>query len=190
MTYAEVDQKYLELKSQFDAGLLGRSQFDDALRALMVQDEQGRWWAKSRESGRWHYYDAAKQNWVAASPPAYTPMPAAPTPSYPDKSLSLESLSLQPFSMSTHSEGIDAAPSQNISFGAAGQPELSPGLKVIFYILSFFVPIIGIILFFVYRGKPTPEDRVAANRFLVIGLVSFGLTCLCSFTIPLTLSGL
>jgi hypothetical protein len=185
MSYAEVDRKYLELKSQFDAGLLGRSEFDDSLRALMVQDEQGRWWAKARESGQWHVYDAIKQNWVAASPPSYMQMPASPATSDQD-----ESSSFEPSYTPAISERIDAAPYQDPTFGAASQPELSPGMKVIFYILSFLVPIIGIIFFFVYRGKPTMEDRVAANRFLKIGLVSFGLTCLCSVMIPLMLSGL
>lgn len=72
------------------------------------------------------------------------------------------------------------------AFGAS-QPELSPGLKVVFYILSFLVPLVGIVLFFVYRGKPAPEDRSAAQLFLILGAVSFGLSCLCSVLLPLLL---
>lgn len=185
MTYAEVDRKYLELKNQYDSGLLGRGEFDDALRALMVQDEQGRWWAKARESGQWHSYDAVKQNWIAASPPSYPPMPPSPVASYKDE-LSLA----EPLDTSTPSEPAGTEAYRDAAFGVYSQPELSPGLKVIFYILSFLVPIIGVVFFLVYRSKPTPEDRVAANRFLTLGLVSFGLTCLCSFMIALMLRDL
>ncbi len=35
----------------------------------MVQDAQGRWWAKHRETGEWHYYDG--NAWVPATPPGY-----------------------------------------------------------------------------------------------------------------------
>jgi hypothetical protein len=35
----------------------------------MVQDAEGRWWAKHRESGAWHYYDGS--TWVRGTPPGY-----------------------------------------------------------------------------------------------------------------------
>lgn len=43
MTFAEVDQRYLALKQQFDVGNLSEEEFDAALRALMIQDDLGRW---------------------------------------------------------------------------------------------------------------------------------------------------
>ena len=63
----------------------------------------------------------------------------------------------------------------------SGGGELTPTMKIIFYVLSFFIPIVGIVLFFVYRGKPAPEDRAAANLFLILGIVSIALSCFCSF---------
>jgi len=35
----------------------------------MVQDAEGRWWAKHRETGAWHYYDGS--TWVRGTPPGY-----------------------------------------------------------------------------------------------------------------------
>jgi hypothetical protein len=195
MTYADVDRKHLILKGQFEAGLIGRNDFDDALRALMVQDEQGRWWAKARDSGQWHVYDAARQTWIAASPPAYTPL-SSPVAS-PQKRPSADEQSyisptVEPFGATPYGGDTTAfgATQPSTAYGAYSQPELSPGLKVLFYILSFLVPIFGLVLYFIYRGKPAPEDRIAANRFITLSLVSFGLACLCSSTIPLMLTSL
>jgi hypothetical protein len=59
-------------------------------------------------------------------------------------------------------------------------PELGTALKVIFYLLSFFIPLAGFILFFVYRNKPAQQDRSAARTFLILGVVSLALSCLCT----------
>ena len=53
-------------------------------------------------------------------------------------------------------------------------------MKVVFYILSFLIWFVGIILFFVYRNKPAAEDRAAAKVFLILGIVSIALGCICS----------
>ncbi|MFZ1771549.1 MAG: hypothetical protein WAU00_20235, partial [Caldilinea sp.] len=79
MTFAEVDRQYLELKRQFHANELSEAEFDEALMSMMIQDAQGRWWAKARDSGQWNYYDGATQRWTPASPPSAMP-PAAPPP--------------------------------------------------------------------------------------------------------------
>ena len=62
----------------------------------------------------------------------------------------------------------------------AAQPDISPGMKILFYILSVFIPIIGVIFFFVYRNKPFEEDRNVARMCLILGLISIALSCLCS----------
>jgi hypothetical protein len=36
---------------------------------MMVQDDEGRWWAKSRKTGDWHYYD--NNSWIQGTPPGY-----------------------------------------------------------------------------------------------------------------------
>ncbi|MCS6826685.1 MAG: hypothetical protein NZ553_08745 [Caldilinea sp.] len=168
MTFNEVDQRYAELKLQFQAGAISEQEFDEALRALMIQDEQGRWWAKARETGQWNYYDPVMQNWVPATPPS---SPAQPPRSAPQPSVD-PSLGRQ----------LDApAPQGQVGVGFSSvQPELSPGLKIVFYVLSFLVPIVGIVLYFVYRNKPAQEDRSAANLFLILGLIAFALSCFCS----------
>ena len=181
MTFAEVDQRYLALKQQFDAGDLAEDEFDEALRALMIQDDLGRWWAKARDSGQWNYYDAVMQAWAPAAPPQPAPprtMPAAP----PSRSIESrvapqrsEPGAIQPQTPQPAAQWHGDAAS------GASQPELSPGLKIVFYILSFLVPIVGIVLFFVYRSKPALEDRAAARLFLILGVVAFGLSCVCPF---------
>ncbi|MCB0052303.1 MAG: CHAT domain-containing protein, partial [Caldilinea sp.] len=60
---------------------------------------------------------------------------------------------------------------------SGGQVELSSGRKIVFYILSFMSPIIGLTLYFIYRDKTTREDRSAARVFLVLGIVSFAVSC-------------
>ena len=180
MTFAEVDQRYLELKQQFHNGELSAEEFDEVLRSLMIQDEQGRWWAKARESGQWHYYDAATQGWAPGAPAATVPPPPpAPQPMTETRGAPQAN---DPSAAQAYTPM--AQPYGDPAFGAS-QPELSPGLKVVFYILSFLVPLVGIVLFFVYRSKSAPADRAAARLFLILGAVSFGLSCLCSALVPL-----
>lgn len=179
MTFAEVDRRYQELKTQFDTGELAAEEFDEALRALMLQDAQGRWWAKARESGHWYYYDAVAQQWSPATPPA-----VAPPPSSPSSSSSPPNIRAQP-AWANASFTQPVAQSYANTPQSILQPELSPLLKVVFAFLSFFVPIVGIVFFFLYRNKPAPEDRAAAKLFLVLGVVAFATSCLCSFVLPL-----
>ena len=85
MTFAEADAQYELVKQRYQAGALTDEQYDDQLRSLMVLDNTGRWWAKSRENGTWHYYDAATDSWLLGAPPVAAPAapsrPAAPQPS-------------------------------------------------------------------------------------------------------------
>lgn len=68
------DRRYAELMRQHGAGLVGDEELDAALRHMMVQDAEGRWWGKSRETGMWHYHDGS--SWVLGTPPHHQP----PTP--------------------------------------------------------------------------------------------------------------
>lgn len=182
MTFAEVDEQYLALKQQFHSGDLSAEAFDEALKSMMIQDAQGRWWAKARESGQWHYYDAATQGWTPGAPTATVPPSAPPPATQPMREAGFAPQVNEPAAAQAYTP---MAPQYGGPAFGASQPELSPGLKVVFYILSFLVPIVGIVLFFVYRGKPAPEDRSAAQLFLILGAVSFGLSCLCSVLLPL-----
>jgi len=50
MDFREVDRRYAGLKRQHEAGTIGDEEFGDQRQRLMVQDDEGRWWAKSRET--------------------------------------------------------------------------------------------------------------------------------------------
>jgi hypothetical protein len=74
VNFQEADRRYAELKRQLDAGTISTEEFDAQRQQLMVQDDEGRWWAKSRESGDWHYHDG--EGWVRSTPPGYQSPPA------------------------------------------------------------------------------------------------------------------
>jgi hypothetical protein len=209
MNFSDVDQKYEALKLQYQAGALTAAQFDDQLRALMIQDSQGRWWAKARETGDWNYYDNATTTWVAADPYAAARPPAPPPSSQAGPASTTPAAGQSGGAQPAQIQPTAAQPAQPYQAGGvpaaaqpyggyaegygAAQPELGSGLKVVFYILSFLVPIVGIVLFFVYRNKPTQADRSAARLFLILGIVSFLLSCMCSLgyaaLIPTMLGG-
>ena len=150
MDFAEADRQYVELKQLCDAGTLSAEAFDQALKELMVQDAQGMWWAKSRNTGEWNYHDAATGAWIAGQPPVSQP-PVAPPP-------------VQPV----------LQPQPHVS-----QPQpVSFGLRVLVYIGSLLIPLLGIILYFTHKNKPFESDRKMANIALILGIASLALTCL------------
>ena len=151
MNFQDVDRRFAELKQQHDAGTLSAENFDAALKELMVQDDQGRWWAKSRTTGEWSYHDGTQ--WVKAVPPVHQ----APT----------RSAQPQP-------------QAQPQPYAAAIQPQpVTSGTAMIFYIVSFLVPLAGIVLYAVYKDKPFEADQKMAKTSLTLGVVSIGLSCLC-----------
>ena len=234
MTFAEADAQYEVIKQQYLAGALDEEQFDEQLHRLMVLDDGGLWWAKSRENGSWHYYDPDREDWIAATPPAGTPfvppppaLPSAPAaepnakrakaaeprPVEVDPPVTNTSESdlprwaaVMPAAGSATSAGGGSATSSagrsavgsaaalpSTSQGAPGTAsygprdfgpisELTGGMKVLFYILALLLPILGLILYFVYRNKPAQADRTAARAFLILGIASIVFSCMCSTT--------
>jgi hypothetical protein len=67
--FAEADRRYAELERLHEDGDITKEEFDEQLQRSMVQDENGRWWAKSRETGEWHYHDGSA--WIPGTPPGY-----------------------------------------------------------------------------------------------------------------------
>src|SRR5215212_1930937 len=67
LDFEEVDRRYAELKGRHHSGEVTEEEFDEQLKRSMVQGEGGRWWAKSRKSGEWHYHDG--NAWVPGTPP-------------------------------------------------------------------------------------------------------------------------
>ncbi|MBI4671341.1 MAG: hypothetical protein HY741_06690 [Chloroflexi bacterium] len=64
--YRHAEEEYFKLRGQFDTGRITQEKFDEKLRDLMVQDEQGRYWMLGADSGKWYFYDGAK--WVQGDP--------------------------------------------------------------------------------------------------------------------------
>jgi adenine/guanine/hypoxanthine permease len=80
MDFHEVDRRYAELKRQHDSATLSTEEFDARLEQLMVQDDQGRRWSKSSETGEWGYHDG--DAWERGTPPGYRSSPrTSPTES-------------------------------------------------------------------------------------------------------------
>ncbi len=69
MDFQEADRRYAELKHQVDA----------QRQRLMVQDDEGRWWARSPNNDEWNYYDGSA--WVPGTPPGYQEVVPEPTSS-------------------------------------------------------------------------------------------------------------
>jgi beta-lactam-binding protein with PASTA domain len=77
LDFQEADRRCAELKRQLDAGIISEEEFDAQRKKLMVQDDEGRWWAKSRETGEWYYHD--ESGWIRGTPRGYQPYQASPT---------------------------------------------------------------------------------------------------------------
>jgi TIR domain len=73
--FHEADRRYAEIKQRHEVGTLTDKEFDEQLKQLMVQDQEDRWWVKSRTTGEWHYYDGTA--WIKDTPPGYEPIQAA-----------------------------------------------------------------------------------------------------------------
>lgn len=81
MDFQEADRRYTEITRRQQTGSLTWEEFDEELKQLMVQDEEGRWWAKSRTAGEWYYHDGTA--WVKDTPPGYQ-TPQAHPPEQPE----------------------------------------------------------------------------------------------------------
>lgn len=68
MTFEQAEQEYFSLRGQLDTHRITPQQFDSALKALMIQDAQGRYWMPGADSGQWYVHDG--QQWVRAAPNA------------------------------------------------------------------------------------------------------------------------
>jgi hypothetical protein len=71
----------------------------------------------------------------------------------------------------------------------------SSGMKILLYVVSFLVPVAGIILGVIYMGKEDEESKALGKVCLIIAIVAFVLICCCiaiSFggsLIPLLMEG-
>jgi hypothetical protein len=97
--FREADRRFDEAKRQFDAGSISEEEFDAQRLRLMVEDDEGRWWARSRKSGEWNYYDGSA--WVRGIPPGYRSPLAPPVEGIPDRRLRLDRGERMPLSRAT-----------------------------------------------------------------------------------------
>src|SRR5437867_8008614 len=73
-----LETEYFALRGKLEAGRITRAEFDAALKTLMAQDAQGRYWTINAENGQWLVYDG--KQWVAAQPSAPPAAPPAAAP--------------------------------------------------------------------------------------------------------------
>ena len=150
MSFAEVNARYVDLLNSYRAGTLSADDFDSRLKEMMVQDSQGRWWAKSRESGQWHYYDGT--NWVAADPPLDT--------------------------SNAGRTGLIGGDAIDIDDGGGlvvkrGARSVSDNVVKVFMAVAVLFPIAGWGLWLYYRNNLLPGDREMAKELGLLGLGAF-----------------
>ncbi|TDK62274.1 hypothetical protein E2K98_09460 [Bacillus salipaludis] len=58
---------------------------------------------------------------------------------------------------------------------------MSGGLKALLYILSFFIPVVGIILGIIWLNDQEPEKKQVGKTCLIVGIVAIVLSCICWF---------
>jgi hypothetical protein len=65
-TYKKAEDEYFRLKGRLSAGRLTDEQFQTAVKDLMVQDGQGRYWMLGVDTGKWYFHDG--QTWKEGQP--------------------------------------------------------------------------------------------------------------------------
>lgn len=76
--FIQAERRLAGLKSEYQSGRLDRAAYEAALQELMVQDEQGQYWALNGEDSAWYRYDGSA--WVKGSRRAEHPVPAGHIP--------------------------------------------------------------------------------------------------------------
>ncbi len=67
-----------------------------------------------------------------------------------------------------------------------GEPNKPLEPKVLWYIISFIIPILGIILGIVYLRKPEPEVKSFGKTCLILGIIPLALWCICFIIMMVT----
>ncbi|MFZ7943950.1 MULTISPECIES: hypothetical protein [Bacillaceae] len=58
---------------------------------------------------------------------------------------------------------------------------MSGGLKALLYILSFLIPVVGIILGIIWMNDQDLEKKAIGKTCLIVGIVAIVLSCICWF---------
>lgn len=76
-------------------------------------------------------------------------------------------------------------PSYQVSGPGVSEP-MSGGMKILLYLLSFFIPVVGFIVGFIYYTKPNPEERRIGKNCIILAVIAIIWPCLlCFLIIPL-----
>lgn len=65
--FQQAEDAFFRLKGQLATGRITPEQFDAAVKELMIQDAQKRYWMLGPDSGKWYVHDG--KSWVEAQPP-------------------------------------------------------------------------------------------------------------------------
>lgn len=79
MSFPQAEAYFWQIKGKLAAGQINQEAYEAALKQLMIQDGNGRWWTPQRDTGQWLVYDGA--NWIPAAPPGLPPT-APPPPTF------------------------------------------------------------------------------------------------------------
>ncbi|HZG73407.1 MAG TPA: hypothetical protein VEY51_17865 [Chondromyces sp.] len=58
---------------------------------------------------------------------------------------------------------------------------MSGGQRTLFYLLSFFLPVVGIVLGIIWMNEQDLEKKQVGKTCLTISIVSIALSCICWF---------
>jgi hypothetical protein len=67
LTFKSVEEKFNDLKAEFQDGRISRQAFIDEMKKLRLKDETGRFWMIGAQSGKWYFFDG--RDWIQAEPP-------------------------------------------------------------------------------------------------------------------------
>jgi len=60
---------------------------------------------------------------------------------------------------------------------------MSSGQRVLFYLLSFFIPLVGIILGIVWMNDQDLEKKAVGKTCLIVAIIPIVLYCICWFVV-------
>ncbi|AZU63879.1 hypothetical protein [Neobacillus mesonae] len=60
---------------------------------------------------------------------------------------------------------------------------MSGGLKFLLYLVSFFIPIVGIILGIIWMNDQELDKKAVGKNCLIVAIVSIVLSCVCWFAL-------
>jgi hypothetical protein len=67
MTFQQAQQRYQQLRNQYQKGEISPEQYQAEVDKIRVRDSQGRTWSPGVESGKWYVYQGGA--WISGSPP-------------------------------------------------------------------------------------------------------------------------